>query len=469
MALSLGVRSHAAGLLLAALGPASGAVAQLIPTGPEFQVNTYTTGPQRRLSVAADADGDFVAVWDSGVASGWAILGQRYDSAGSAVGSEFVVNTPTLGYQLSPSLAADADGDFVVTWMAPRPFPAPGGFNIRGRRYDSAGSAVGSEFTVNTDAAASYEGAREPSVSTAADGRFVVVWQDQGSPGGDTSQYGIRGRRYDSAGSAVGSEFEVNTYTTSGQYRTSVAVGSDGDFVVVWESNGSSGGDSAGISIQGQRYDSAGSAVGSQFGVNTYTTSNQYRPSVAVGSDGDFVVVWESNGSSGGDNSSFSIQGQRYDSAGSAVGGEFQVNTYTTSLQSQPSVAAHADGDFVVVWESNGSSGGDSSFFSVQGQRYDSAGSAVGGQLQVNTYTTSSQVYPAVAADADSDFVVVWQSYGSSGSDTSDSSIQGQRYTTSAMVPSLSPAALAGTALLLLVVAWAALRIGHRSRGRAAR
>jgi hypothetical protein len=35
-------------------------------------------------------------------------------------------------------------------------------------------------------------------------------------------------------------------------------------------------------------------------------------------------------------------------------GGEFQVNTYTTGSQSDPAVAAAADGAFVVVWESWG-------------------------------------------------------------------------------------------------------------------
>ena len=34
------------------------------------------------------------------------------------------------------------------------------------------------------------------------------------------------------------------------------------------------------------------------------------------------------------------IQGQRYDSSGTAQGSEFQVNTYTTSYQLYPSVAA---------------------------------------------------------------------------------------------------------------------------------
>ena len=89
---------------------------------------------------------------------------------------------------------------------------------------------------------------------------------------------------------------------------------------MVWDSAGSSGTDTSGNSIQGQRYASDGSAQGAQFQVNTYTTGNQRAPSVAADADGDFVVVWDSDGSSGTDTSGFSIQGQRYASDGSAQG-----------------------------------------------------------------------------------------------------------------------------------------------------
>ncbi|MCP4657125.1 MAG: hypothetical protein GY856_17085 [bacterium] len=49
------------------------------------------------------------------------------------------------------------------------------------------------------------------------------------------------------------------------------------------------------------------------------------------------------------------------------------------------------NGKFVVVWSSVGSSGPDSSFLSVVGQRYAADGSPRGGELQVNTYTTGAQ------------------------------------------------------------------------------
>ena len=58
------------------------------------------------------------------------------------------------------------------------------------------------------------------------------------------------------------------------------------------------------------------------------------------------------------------------------VGSEFQVNTYTTDYQVYPSVSLDADGDFVVVWHSDGSAGTDTDSLSIQGQRYDSTGAA---------------------------------------------------------------------------------------------
>ena len=67
------------------------------------------------------------------------------------------------------------------------------------------------------------------------------------------------------------------------------------------------------------------------------------------------MVTWDSNGGTGGDTSSYSLQGQRYDANGSTVGSEFQVNTTTTTNQVFSAVAAIEDGDFVVVWRSDAS------------------------------------------------------------------------------------------------------------------
>ena len=106
------------------------------------------------------------------------------------------------------------------------------------------------------------------------------------------------------------------------------------------------------------------------------------------------------------------------------IGEEFQVNSYTTSWQVYPAVAVEPQGNFVVVWMSDGSYGTDTSPFSIQAQRYDANGTPVGAEFQVNSYTTNFQGTPAVAVEPQGDFVVDWQREGSDGTDTSSNSIQ---------------------------------------------
>lgn len=278
----------------------------------------------------------------------------------------------------------------------------------------------GPQFQVNT-----YTTDRQtlPSVAVAPDGRFVVVWTSRGSDNGDMSAESILGQRFTSNGVPIGDEFLVNTYTTNEQTRPAVAVSANGDFVVVWQSDGSDNGDTSSESIQGQRFASDGLAQGAQFRVNSYTTSYQRFPSVAMAEDGDFVVAWESYEFD--TDSFYSIQGQRYASDGTPRGDEFRVNGYTTSYQRYPAVAATPAGDFIVVWASFGSFSGDTSGFSIQGKRYLSNGTPRSLQFQINTVTNNSQLRPSVAVVPNGDFVVVWDSYRSF---TAYESVQARRY-----------------------------------------
>ena len=102
-------------LSLLPLGAHAGA-----PAGGEFQVNTTTASSQGFPSVAMDSAGNFVVVWESfgQDGSGSGVYAQRYNAAGVAQGSEFLVNTYTTGYQQYPSVAMDGSGNFVVTWQS---------------------------------------------------------------------------------------------------------------------------------------------------------------------------------------------------------------------------------------------------------------------------------------------------------------------------------------------------------------
>ena len=123
--------------------------------------------------------------------------------------------------------------------------------------------------------------------------------------------------------------------------------------------------------------------AGDEFQVNTYVTGSQFNPTVAATASGDFVVVWNSFQ----DGSSTSVHGQRFDAAGERLGGEFQVNTQTELDQFSSAVAIAPSGDFVVVWESSLGGG----VQGIRGQRFDAAGAPLGGEFEVNSYATSRQ------------------------------------------------------------------------------
>ena len=124
------------------------------------------------------------------------------------------------------------------------------------------------------------------------------------------------------------------------------------------------------------------SPVGDQFQVNTYTTNIQSDSSVALSSDG-FVVVWTSLGS-GSDAYSTSVQLQRFDSAGISRGVETQINSYTIGGQDNPDIALNSSGEFVVAWQSNGSPS-DSDSQSIQLQHSSLSSFLLGSDIQANT------------------------------------------------------------------------------------
>jgi len=252
--------------------------------GPEFRVNSYTTFHQERPAVATDPSGNFVVAWQSDQdGSGRGIFGQRFAASGAALGPEFRVNTYTTGLQTYPAVAADGSGNFVVAW---RTFAAGGSsYDISGQRFAGSGAPLGGEFRVNSFTPSAQSA---PAVAVDPAGNFLVVWQSDTQDG---SLVGVFGQRYSSSGSPLGPEFRVNTYTTDRQYWSSVAADASGNFVVVWTSYGPDG---DGDGVVGQRYASSGAPLGGEFHVNTFTTNFEHRPAVAADASGNFVVIWDS-------------------------------------------------------------------------------------------------------------------------------------------------------------------------------
>jgi hypothetical protein len=312
--------------------------------------------------------------------------------------SEFRVNTYTDGRQWISSIAALTNGGFVVSWESISQDGS--GHGIYAQRYDANGVAQGSEFQVNT-----YTNSSQwiSSIAALTNGGFVVTWTSDNQD--DNYTHGVFGQRYDVNGVTQSSEFKVNTYTAGSQEWSSIAGLTNGSFVVTWTSDNQDGSSSG---IFGQRYNVNGVAQGSEFKVNTYTNNHQVDSSIAALTNGGFVVTWTSNGQDG---SGYGVFGQRYDVNGVAQGSEFRVNTSTGGNQDGSSIAALTNGGFVVTWNS----GND-----IFGKRFDGNGVAQGSEFKVATGND-----PSIAGLVDGGFLVTWNSWGGDGDSYS---IYGQRY-----------------------------------------
>ena len=256
--------------------------------------------------------------------------------------------------------------------------------------------ADGPEFRVNTHTPSDQA---LPATAMDADGDFVVVWQSNGQDQVTGTNEGVYGQRYSADGAPQGGEFRVNTTVAGNQMRPQVAMNAAGEFVVVWESP-----DISGIGIFAQRYNAAGVPQGGEFRVNATTTQPQTYPAVAMAGDGRFAVTWVSY--SQDLPNSDGVYAQVFAPDGAPVGPEFRVNTEVDSLQRYPTIAMNLAGDFVIAWSSDLQDPDNST--GIYAQRFDNMGTRRGGEFRVNSYTVGDQFEPSAAMDANGNFVVTW-------------------------------------------------------------
>jgi hypothetical protein len=365
--------------------------------GSEFRVNTFLSGNQGAPSAAFHPNG-FVAVWESDGqdGSGKGVYGR------SAAGAEFRANTFVTGDQRNPDVASSSTGAFVVVWTSPQDGSGDGVF---GQLFTSSGTPVGTEFPVNTFTTGTQH---EPAVAADGAGNFVVVWSSLGQEGTGAEVYG---QRFSAAGVRLGSEFRVNTFTTGDQHRPDIGSDSAGNVLVVWQDGASPGSGPAGRGVFARSYDSAGAAVGPEFQVHTHPTGFKGAPAVAVNPAGGAVVVWHSDGQDGSD---LGVIGRRFSVAGAPVAPEFQVNTFTAGRQGDPAVGMEYSpfGCFQVSWTSDGEDGSGAGVF---GRLY-AFGVQAEDVFRFNEFTAGSQTRAAVAPVPEVDLVVLWDSEAQDGS-----------------------------------------------------
>jgi cysteine-rich repeat protein len=253
-----------------------------------------------------------------------------------------------------------------------------------------------------------------PALAVAPDGRSLVVWEDA-----STANVDVRAQLYATDGAPLGSEFTVNQpTTTNNQSAPRVAANKDGVFLVVWQDASGTAPDTSGTAIRARRLaftPSGALSASSDFLVNSTVANDQTNPDVAAAADGSFLVVWEHDAGALelDDNNGLAVRARRFDASATSVGNDFVVNKEFLGDQKTPAVTA-VGGDIQVAWQHQASL----TTFDVRTRRLTSTGNFTDAQdVVVKAGVGNSQSAPSLAGRSDGTALVAWTDGGPADTD----------------------------------------------------
>ena len=235
-----------------------------------------------------------------------------------------------------------------------------------------------------------------PHLSLGPTGGYIVA-QDATVDGNGS---GIRGRRIYSDLSAFRATFAVNTITAGNQENARVAMVPSGGAAFAWQSSTSKG---HRIYVRFLSQDET--FTDPEFPASEVMEGHQSSPAIAVLADNSVVVVWEEENR---DSSMKGVFGQRFTATGTRLGTTFRVNTVTYLNQRTPTIAALADGGFVVAWVSEEFRQRGTEFIDIAARIFSANGTPLGNDFALNTKGEIC-ANPALAATS-SGFRAAWSS-----------------------------------------------------------
>lgn len=282
--------------------------------------------------------------WTNDNGTNWDVNGKIYNFSESnvltTVKTDFMIHSVDAGYQFESSVTSLGD-KYIVTWTDGNADASGNG--IFGQIYDSTGAIVGTEFLINTTTASDQ---RFSNIATIGTDKFVVTWDDP------TNKVLAQIYSYDDTNGLIPVGSEISVSSLGVQNYPSVASMSNGNFVIVWDDSvvTTDGLDGSGTGVFGQIFDSSGTKIGSEFQINSYISNEQHQSAV-TGLGENFIVTWKSYGQDGDVDGVF---GQIFDNLAMPISDEFQINTTVFSEQNNPSITSLGNDKFIVTWDSLG-------------------------------------------------------------------------------------------------------------------
>ncbi|MEA2694574.1 MAG: hypothetical protein QOJ16_3961 [Acidobacteriota bacterium] len=363
--------------------------------GPEIQVNSFSKGNQLDPAVAAGGDGSFDVVWESDAVApdhGPGLYGRHFDPAGQP-GPEFRIDSGNVLFSLPGRVAADRAGNFVVAWAA---HGNPDGSNavIAVRRFDRTGAPLGGEIPVSTSVwpvHAAADVAMDPS------GGFVVSW----AVGDLTAQGAVLARLYDAQGQPRSPEITVSEGIDA-IGGTRVAIDPRGGFLVAWDQARQF----VSTRFYVRRFDAQGAPREAPILVADSQGFRFRRQGIVFpvpAPDGTFAVLWKGYSPSIPAQPS-GLFAQRFDATGAR--GDLVSLHGPFIFDDPPAVAPDPTGGGLVAWSDLAAD----QTLDVYARSFDASWQPRGEAFTLNTFTSLTQMQPALASSPAGNFFAAWAS-----------------------------------------------------------
>ena len=222
----------------------------------------------------------------------------------------------------------------------------------------------------------------DSSVAIGTDDGYMVVWFDESEQGV------IRGRLFDAQGNPRTGELLVGGGPNA--FWPQVAAAASGEYMTVWTQDGD---------LMGRVYAPDGQPLGAAFRIGSDAGGSQVSPKIVANAAGGFLVAWRDLGN---------IRTQRFGPQGNPLGQETVVDSARTNF----GLAASPAGGYVIAWTEDA---GGFLQSDVRARRLDALGQPLGAFLGVSTSSFTRQSgykdHPVPVFHADGGFSILWTNY----------------------------------------------------------
>lgn len=234
-------------------------------------------------------------------------------------------------------------------------------------------------------------------IALGSDGGFVVCWTDPGRY--FNSEGWIQCQRFNSDGSKKASEIQVNSSPHQVD-NPAVILDSDNNYIVCWN-------DGVLNAVRCRKVDVYDNFVGSEFQANTtgYLGSTNETVSMGISSNDNIIVCWERVPKKEGNNTS-AVYCQNFNKQLEILGSEIRIDNGAYQFNLNPSVSRNSNGLFVVCWTIP---------YEVICQRLDENGNKQDDNFKINTLSDYQIDRVRIGLDNYLDLIACWEEYGNSG------------------------------------------------------